>query len=71
MNDRPELAPLEATARAVASEWGLRLEQPFGLSRYSYVAPVGGGGVLKITSPRDRESTHEADALELWGEKGR
>lgn len=36
----------------------------------SYVAPAGPDAVLKVRPPDDKESVHEADALELWGGNG-
>jgi len=61
---------LELAAREVADDWGLELGPPYGLSRYSYVAPAGPDAVLKITPAEDDESDHEADALELWAGDG-
>jgi streptomycin 6-kinase len=40
------------------------------MSNYSYVAPAGQAGVLKIAWQDDEESVHEADALELWAGNG-
>ncbi|HXH89287.1 MAG TPA: aminoglycoside phosphotransferase family protein [Gaiellaceae bacterium] len=59
-----------SVARGIAEEWGLELGEPFELSRYSYVAPVGADAVLKVTPPEDDESDEGADALELWGGDG-
>ena len=36
-----DLEPLAMIAAEVAAAWGLELEPPFALSRYSYVAPAG------------------------------
>ena len=55
---------------SLASEWGLRLGQPFALSNYSFVAPVGDDAVLKVRPADDDESEHEAEALELWDGEG-
>jgi streptomycin 6-kinase len=65
-DDRPDLAALERVAREVAAEWGVEVGEPFGLARYSYVAPADDGSVLKVTPPEDDEADEEADALELW-----
>lgn len=65
-----DLSAAQATAEAVAAQWGLRLGSPFALSRYSYVAPAGGDAVLKVAFEEDEESLHEADALELWDGEG-
>jgi streptomycin 6-kinase len=70
MGDRPELEALAAIARDVAAEWGVPLEAPFTLARYSFVAPAGADAVLKVTPPEDDESDEEADALALWDGKG-
>ncbi|MQA73567.1 MAG: hypothetical protein GEU88_04320 [Solirubrobacterales bacterium] len=59
-------ARLEATARAVASDWGLRVGKPFAAARHSYVAPAGEDAVLKLTDPSDDEADEEPDALALW-----
>ncbi|HUP32575.1 MAG TPA: aminoglycoside phosphotransferase family protein [Gaiellaceae bacterium] len=67
---RPDLAPLELTAREIAAEWGLELGEPFVLARYSFVAPAGADAVLKVTPPEDDEADEEADALELWSGDG-
>lgn len=69
-DDRLDLAALRRTAEEVAREWGLDLEPPFALSRYSYVAPAGPAAVLKVTSPEDDESDEEGDALEVWNGDG-
>src|SRR4051812_41355994 len=65
-----DLAALCRTAEEVAREWGLELEPPFALSRYSYVAPAGPEAVLKVASPEDDESDEEGEALELWNGDG-
>ncbi len=65
-----DLEPLARTARAVAAEWGLRLGPPFGLARYSYVAPAGADAVLKVAPAEDDEADTEAAALELWDGDG-
>ena len=65
-----DLTETQATAEAVAAEWGLELGAPFALSRYSFVAPVGGGLVLKVAWAGDDESLHEDAALALWGGDG-
>jgi streptomycin 6-kinase len=67
---RPEVDALARTARAVASEWGIRLGEPFPLARFSFVAPAGDDLVLKLTPPEDDESDEEALALELWSGDG-
>jgi streptomycin 6-kinase len=54
----------------MARKWEIVLGSPFPLSNYSYVAPAGSDAVLKISSPDDEESVHEADALELWAGDG-
>ena len=69
-DDRPDLAPLERSAREVAAEWEIELGEPFVLARYSFVAPAGADAVLKVTPPEDDEADEEADALELWGGEG-
>ena len=65
-----DLTRTQATAAAVAAEWGLELGTPFALSRHSYVAPAGDGAVLKVAWEDDDESLHEAEALELWAGDG-
>lgn len=67
---RPDLAALELVAREVAGEWGVELGPAFALSRYSFVAPVGEGAVLKVTPSEDDESDEEGDALALWNGDG-
>jgi streptomycin 6-kinase len=69
-DDRPDLAPLEHTARTVAAEWGVELGEPFVLARYSFVAAAGDGAVLKVTPPEDDESDEEGEALALWDGDG-
>jgi streptomycin 6-kinase len=68
--DQSERARLEVIARDVARDWNIVLSRPFGLLNYSYVAPAGDDAVLKVVSPHDEESIHEADALELWAGDG-
>jgi streptomycin 6-kinase len=65
-----DLTETQATAEAVAAEWGLELGAPFALSRYSYVAPVGDHAVLKVAWGGDDESLDEEDALALWAGNG-
>jgi streptomycin 6-kinase len=67
---RVDLAATVEIAHAVAAEWGLELGEPFALSRYSYVAPVGDDAVLKVAWDGDDESLDEGDALVLWGGDG-
>jgi streptomycin 6-kinase len=67
---QPDLAPLAATAREVAAEWGVELGPPFVLARYSFVAPAGSDAVLKVTPVEDDEADEEADALALWSGDG-
>jgi streptomycin 6-kinase len=67
---RPDLTPLAATAREVATEWGVELGAPFSLARFSFVAPVGEDAVLKVTPRSDDEADGEADALALWAGDG-
>jgi streptomycin 6-kinase len=67
---RVDLTGTQATAEAVAAEWGLELGAPFALSRYSYVAPVGDDAVLKVAWEGDDESRDEADALAVWNGNG-
>ena len=57
-------------AHEVAAEWGLALGEPFVMSRFSYVAPVGADAVLKVAWQGDDESLDEAAALELWAGDG-
>ena len=66
----PDIEPLARRAAEVAASWGFELGRPFVLARYSYVAPVDGGGVLKVTSVDDDESDEEGEALELWNGDG-
>ena len=65
-----DLTEAQAAAGRVAAAWGRSLGEPFALSRYSYVAPVGDDAVLKVAWAGDDESLHEAEALELWGGDG-
>jgi streptomycin 6-kinase len=65
-----DLTETERTARAVAADWGLALGEPFALSRFSFVAPVGDDAVLKVAWAGDDESLHEDAALELWAGDG-
>lgn len=65
-----DLTETRARAEAVAAEWGLSLGEPFALSRYSYVAPVGDELVLKVAWAGDEESLHEDAALALWDGDG-
>jgi streptomycin 6-kinase len=65
-----DLTETERVAREIAAEWGLTLGEPFALSRYSYVAPVGDDAVLKVAWPGDDESLDEHAALELWAGDG-
>jgi streptomycin 6-kinase len=65
-----DLTWTQVTAERVAREWGLELGVPFALSRYSYVAPVGDGAVLKVAWEDDDESLDEEDALALWNGNG-
>jgi streptomycin 6-kinase len=65
-----DLAPTRATAEQVAAEWGLTLGEPFALSRYSYVAPVGDDAVLKVAWDGDDESLDEGEALGVWAGNG-
>jgi streptomycin 6-kinase len=69
-DDRPDLAPLEQLAGAVAAEWNVVLGPRFELARYSFVAAAGAEAVLKVTPPEDDESDEEGDALELWSGDG-
>lgn len=66
----PDLAAVEEVAREVASEWSLELGPPFPLARYSYVAPVEDGAVLKVRPPGDDESDEEGEALIVWNGDG-
>jgi streptomycin 6-kinase len=68
--DGVDLSAAKATAEEVAAEWGLELGDPFILSRFSYVAPVGDDAVLKVAWAEDDESLDEGDALSLWAGKG-
>jgi streptomycin 6-kinase len=70
MDEAFDLGPTRVVAEAVASEWGLTLGEPFALSRYSYVAPVGDDAVLKVAWDGDDESLDEGDALAVWDGNG-
>jgi streptomycin 6-kinase len=70
MDELPDAERMKATAESVAADWGLQLSEPFALSRYSYVAPVGADAVLKIAWDGDDESLHEAESLALWNGDG-
>lgn len=70
MDELPDRERMKAIAEAVARDWGLALGEPFALSRYSYVAPVGADAVLKVASGDDDESLHEPDSLALWAGDG-
>ena len=70
MDPGVDLAPTKQIADEVAAEWGLTLGEPFALSRFSYVAPVGEDAVLKVAWAGDDESLDEGDALALWGGNG-
>lgn len=70
MEPRVDLAETRSTAEEVAGAWGLTLGTPFALSRYSYVAPVGGDAVLKVAWAGDDESLDEGDALAVWDGNG-
>jgi hypothetical protein len=47
--DQSARSRLESIARDVASDWGIMIGPPFEMSNYSYVAPAGHAGVLKIS----------------------
>lgn len=64
------IARLEATARAVAAEWGLTLGARIAAGRYSFVAPADDHAILKVTPVDDDQADHEADALALWDGDG-
>jgi streptomycin 6-kinase len=70
MDEFPDPEPMRRIAAEVAAEWELALGEPFALSRYSYVAPVGDDRVLKVAWHGDDESLHEAQSLELWDGHG-
>jgi len=70
VDEFPDQEPMRRLATEVAAEWGLDLGEPFALSRYSYVAPVGDDRVLKIAWHGDDESLHEAESLDLWDGNG-
>ena len=65
-----DLTETERVAREIAAEWHLTLGEPFALSRYSYVAPVGDDAVLKVAWSGDDESLDEGAALEVWAGDG-
>ncbi|HLK44377.1 MAG TPA: aminoglycoside phosphotransferase family protein [Acidimicrobiales bacterium] len=65
-----DLTRTRRAAEAAARGWGLELGEPFHLSRFSYVAPVGEDAVLKLAWEGDDESLHEGEALELWAGDG-
>ena len=70
MDELPDFGRMKSTAEAVATDWGVELGEPFALSRYSYVAPVGAESVLKVAWAGDDESLHEAESLALWAGDG-
>jgi hypothetical protein len=70
MEELPDSEQMKAIAEAVAADWGLELGEPFALSRYSYVAPVGAEAVLKVAWAGDDESLHEAESLVVWDGDG-
>jgi streptomycin 6-kinase len=70
VTDGADLRALADTASVVARDWGLELGEPFALSRFSYVAPVGPDVVLKVTPVDDDEADEEADALAFWNGDG-
>jgi streptomycin 6-kinase len=70
MEELPDQGPMRRLADEVAAEWQLELGEPFALSRYSFVAPVGDDRVLKVAWNGDDESLHEAESLELWDGDG-
>jgi streptomycin 6-kinase len=57
----------------LAERWALEVEEPFEPAHISLVVPVvlgdGDRAVLKVNFP-ERESEHEADALECWSGAG-
>jgi len=61
-------------AAGVARDWGLRLGDPYPPGAVGYAVraelPDGTPAVLKISPLGDRESVHEADALERWDGDG-
>jgi streptomycin 6-kinase len=65
-----DLTRTRAAADAAARGWGVRLGEPFHLSRYSYVAPAGDDAVVKVAWEGDDDSLHEPEALELWDGDG-
>ena len=70
MDELPGREQMKAIAEAAALEWGLSLGEPYALSRYSYVAPVGEDKVLKVAWCGDDESLHEPESLALWAGNG-
>ena len=70
MDELPGREQMKAIAEAAALEWGLSLGEPYALSRYSYVAPVGEDKVLKVAWGGDDESLHEPESLALWAGNG-
>jgi streptomycin 6-kinase len=64
-----DLTRLRATALEAARHWGLRLEPPFSVARWSYVAPAA-ELVVKVAWDGDDESLHEPDALRIWNGNG-
>jgi streptomycin 6-kinase len=65
-----DLTRARAAAEEAAAAWGVELGPPFGLARFSHVAPAGGDAVIKVAWEGDDESLQEADALSLWGGEG-
>ena len=65
-----DLTETKRIAHQVAAEWGLELGEPFAFAQFSYVAPVGDDGVLKVAWDGDDESLDEGAALELWDGDG-
>ena len=65
-----DLSESKRLAGEIAAEWKLTLGEPFAMSRFSYVAPVGDDAVLKVAWTGDDESLDEDAALELWAGDG-
>src|SRR5579859_6312489 len=65
----PPTLRLEAVAREIAAEWGLKLGPRFPLSRFAYAAPLG-EHVLKITPSEDDQADLEPEALRFWDGRG-
>jgi streptomycin 6-kinase len=65
---RTWLAEVPQLVRECAEQWSLELGDPFPYA-YASVALPAGAAVLKVAFP-DRESEHEADALEAWAGEG-